>query len=86
MLKAHLHGFLMEYKHYEALRSIAEPTEIDVVKSKAKDKFEKLKENRIILQKVMPKINKAYAKELMERSEADPKKVLNYMLISVGRY
>lgn len=75
MLKAHLHGFLMEWKHYNALRSVLEPTDTDVKKRNVKDKFEKLKENRIILQKVVPKFNKDYAKELIKRSAADSKKV-----------
>lgn len=75
MLKAHLHGYLMEYKHYEALRSVVESGENeDGGKSRPKDKFEKLKEDRIILQKVAPRVNKAYAKELMNKSEANPKK------------
>jgi len=66
-LKAHLHGYLMNYKEYETLRSVVEPEEI--VKKK-----DKLKEERIILQKVMPRVNKGYMKEVLAKSETKSKK------------
>jgi len=81
MLKAHLHGYLMEYKHYSALRSVIENEEENenAGKRKENDKFEKLKENRIILQKVVPRVNKQFAKELMEKEEkkGNPKAILD---------
>eukprot|EP01022_Parablepharisma_sp_SALTPOND_P018334 TRINITY_DN298_c0_g3_i1.p2 TRINITY_DN298_c0_g3~~TRINITY_DN298_c0_g3_i1.p2 ORF type:complete len:801 (+),score=61.36 TRINITY_DN298_c0_g3_i1:122-2524(+) len=80
MLKAHLHGYLMNYKHYEALRSVMEPEE-DVKGKLGDDKLAKIKENRIILQKVMPRVNKAYAKELMLREERESKKKGNVKAI-----
>jgi len=69
----------MEYKHYNALRSIAEPTEIEDDKARAKAKFDKLTENRIILGKVAPMVNKSYAKDLMARKDEDEKKVIFFV-------
>ncbi len=73
MLKAHLHGYLMEYKHYDALRSLVEQDQEDAagatIKRAADKELDKLKENRIILQKVVPRVNKQYAKELLAREE-----------------
>lgn len=71
-LKAHLHGYLMDYKEYETLRSVMEPEEVA-------EKKDKLKEDRIILQKVMPRVNKAYAKEISaldDKRKGNPKAIL----------
>ena len=69
-----MHGYIMEYKHYEALRSVVEPTEIATAKKKASDKFDKLKEDRIILNKLVPRVNKEYIKDLLHKPAKEHKK------------
>ena len=74
MLEPHMHGYIMDYKHYEALRSVVEPTELVTAQKKVHDKFDLLKADRIILQKVVPRVNKDYAKDLLAKNPADTRK------------
>ena len=86
MLRGYMHGFLISYKLYSKLRSLATPFDyLQYEKTRISDKILKINENRIIMEKVAPKVNRAFADQLKLSKSANKKKVY-YIYIYIFIY
>ncbi|RHY20748.1 hypothetical protein DYB32_009965 [Aphanomyces invadans] len=66
LLKAYMHGFFMDARLYSKVHAVAEPLAYDTYrKEKIKQKLEAKQANRITIQRRLPKVNKAYAEQLL---------------------
>jgi ribosome biogenesis protein ENP2 len=70
-----MHGFFVDLRLYEKARAIANPFEFDEYKKQmVRKKIEEKRASRISARKTMPKVNRALATELAEKSDDDEKR------------
>ena len=73
LLVPYMHGYYMDIKQYQKLKSISDPFAYEKYrKKKIEDKLNELKDNRIVFQRSLPKVNSQFAKEVMK---ADKKRL-----------
>ena len=66
MLKPYMHGFFMEAKQYRKLKSMTDPFAFEKYREeKINKKLEELRENRIVFQRKLPKVNSKFMEEVM---------------------
>lgn len=75
MLRAYMHGYFMDVRLYNQVKSIVDPFAYDKYrKDKIKTKMEEERANRIALKKQLPTVNRNLAEKLIEDKELDVKK------------
>ena len=68
-----MHGFFMDIKQYQKLKSVSDPFAYDNYrKKKIDDKLDELRDNRIVFQRSLPKVNSQFAKDIIK---ADKKRM-----------
>jgi ribosome biogenesis protein ENP2 len=77
MLKPYMHGFFMDYKYYLKLKEVNDPFAFEKYrKNKISQKLEELRENRIVFQRTLPKVNSKFMEEVLNRDIKKSKKAL----------
>ncbi|KJE95639.1 nucleolar protein 10, variant 1 [Capsaspora owczarzaki ATCC 30864] len=72
LLRAYMHGFFIDLRLYNRAKAIAEPFAYEEYrKSKIKEKIDAQRANRISVQKRLPKVNKGFAKLLLDEESAE---------------
>jgi len=67
MLKPYMHGFFMDYKQYLKLKDINDPFAYDNYrKEKINKKLEEIRENRIVFQRTLPKVNSKFMDDVLK--------------------
>lgn len=70
VVRAYMHGYFMEMKLYNKLRAVSKPFEYEEHrKKKIRDKIEAKRQNRITIDKRLPKVNKELAEKLLRKSD-----------------
>lgn len=79
VLRAYMHGFFVDLRLYEKARSVANPFDYqEYKKNKIRDTIQKKQASRISASKVkLPKINKAFADQLLNSTSDGSKKKKN---------
>jgi ribosome biogenesis protein ENP2 len=73
MVKPYMHGFFMDIRQYQKLKSVSDPFAYEKYrKKKIDDKLDELRDNRIVFQRSLPKVNSQFAKDLIK---ADKKRL-----------
>lgn len=75
LMKGYMHGFFMDMKLYSKLKAVSEPQAYEEWrKKKLRERVEAKRENRIALQKRLPKVNQEYAQRVMAKEAKDAAK------------
>ena len=70
-LKPYMHGFFMEYRQYLKLKDINDPFAYEEYrKEKINKKIEEIRENRIVYQRTLPKVNSKFMNDVL-RADAN---------------
>eukprot|EP00163_Fabomonas_tropica_P008529 TRINITY_DN18265_c0_g1_i1.p1 TRINITY_DN18265_c0_g1~~TRINITY_DN18265_c0_g1_i1.p1 ORF type:complete len:676 (-),score=182.89 TRINITY_DN18265_c0_g1_i1:108-2135(-) len=71
LLRPYMHGFFMDMRLYTRTKAISEPFAYEQYrKERIQKKINEKRENRISIQRKIPKVNQAFAEELADRAEA----------------
>jgi ribosome biogenesis protein ENP2 len=66
LLKAYMHGFFIDHRLYARAEAVADPFRFDKWrKQKLQDKIKKKRDNRISIQRRLPKVNQAMAERIL---------------------
>jgi len=77
VLKPYMHGFFMDYKQYLKLKSISDPFAYEKYrKEKINEKLEELRENRIVFQRTLPKVNSKLMEDVLKADLRRTKKAM----------
>ena len=75
MLKPYMHGFFMDAKQYRKLKSITDPFAFEKYREeKINKKLEELRENRIVFQRKLPKVNSKFMEEVLKEDQKRSRK------------
>eukprot|EP00345_Euplotes_harpa_P011689 CAMPEP_0168335636 /NCGR_PEP_ID=MMETSP0213-20121227/11033_1 /TAXON_ID=151035 /ORGANISM="Euplotes harpa, Strain FSP1.4" /LENGTH=328 /DNA_ID=CAMNT_0008340613 /DNA_START=687 /DNA_END=1669 /DNA_ORIENTATION=+ len=75
MLKPYMHGYFMDHKQYKKLKSVSDPFAFEKHrKEKIEKKLEELRENRIVFQRTLPKVNSKFMEEVLKADMKRTKK------------
>lgn len=71
LLRAYMHGFFMDIRLYKKVKAVADPFEYaEYIKGKVQKKIQDEKEQRIVIKRQAPKINKAFAEHLQSKNRS----------------
>lgn len=71
-LRAYMHGYFIAYGLYTKAKSLADPFMYDNYRERRKqEKIEKAVQSRITIKRKLPKVNKAFASQLLDNEEAE---------------
>ena len=74
-LKPYMHGFFMDYKQYLKLKDINDPFAYEKYrKEKINQKLEEIRENRIIFQRTLPKVNSKFMDDVLKADAKQQRK------------
>jgi ribosome biogenesis protein ENP2 len=67
ILKPYMHGYFMDYKQYLRLKDVNDPFAYEKYrKEKIDKKIEEMRENRIVFQRTLPKVNSKFMEEVLK--------------------
>ena len=75
LLKPYMHGYFMSHKQYLKLKEVSDPFAYDKYrKNKISEKLEELRENRIVFQRTLPKVNSKFMEDVLNTDMKRSKK------------
>nr|GMC90348.1 nucleolar protein 10 [Ipomoea batatas] len=75
LLRAYMHGYFVDYRLYKKAQALADPFIYDAyIERRKQEKIEKERESRITIKRKLPKVNRAFASQLLENEEAENEK------------
>ncbi|KAG4093965.1 WD40 repeat-like protein [Neocallimastix lanati (nom. inval.)] len=75
VLRAYMHGYFVDLRLYQKAKSIANPFEYEEYRRRrVQEKIEKERASRISVSKRLPKVNKAFASQLIKDNASNDKK------------
>lgn len=75
ILEPYMHGYFMDIKQYQKLKAVTDPFAFEKYrKKKIDEKLDELRDNRIVFQRALPKVNTQFARDLLK---ADKKRMRN---------
>jgi ribosome biogenesis protein ENP2 len=76
ILKPYMHGYFMDYKAYLRLKDVNDPFAYDKYrKDKINKKIEEMRENRIVFQRTLPKVNTKFMEDVLKADMRETRKV-----------
>nr|GMC81987.1 nucleolar protein 10 [Ipomoea batatas] len=75
LLRAYMHGYFVDYRLYKKAQALADPFIYDAyIERRKQEKIEKERESRITIKRKLPKVNRAFASQLLENEEVENEK------------